>query len=473
MVELFPGLLEANSLNKHIITLCFLLAACAADTGRNNSVMPAATRLFYPYEFSDSCGGCHSEIYAQYRDSMHAKSFSNQLFNTLYFNEIVPRALQDRTFTADARKCLMCHAPVVYMNYTGLVSTTAQAGKYESGVTCDFCHTLAGYAENGDYLQNSSGKKQGPPKAVSDLLTPRLSHHAEDSGFFQMAEYCGRCHNATSHNGLKVKSTFDEWRESNYAKQGLVCQECHMNKNGLLKNGVAEFDSGVFTHLNLGGTAIEQKQYKKLYTHSFPGAHSLHQLEKALHIELQVDAKSVDANGRLAVKIDVNNERSGHKMPSGSSDLRFMWLSVSATSDDGTSFPAVLFPSEQVVVPDYSIAGTVPQDAAILGNDVPFGSRLYRSVFVDAQGHQSLFHYDAERNIFDNRLNAAEVRSEVYELTVPPGYSGHITLSASLSYQSAPSSFTRHVQVADFKPVVIASVQKKITLVAPSAAPLK
>lgn len=457
-------------MKKFFITLCLLLAACATDTGRPNSPapdgVPVAARLLYPYESSEMCHGCHDEIYEQHQDSMHAKSFSNPLFNAQYFKEIVPRALQDAKFVTDARKCLMCHAPVVYMNYTGLVTTPKQVEKYESGVSCDFCHTLSGYAENGDYLQNPSGKKLGPFQSAP-------THHAEYSGFLQVGDYCGRCHNATNHNGLEVKSTYYEWRESSYGKRGMACQECHMNKYGILKKGVAEFDSGVAAHLNIGSTAVEQKVHEKLYTHSFPGAHSISQLEDALQIEFRVGTRSADAQGRFPFGIHINNERSGHKMPSGSSDLRFMWMSVAATGDDGTRFPVVLLPARRNGVPDYSVAGASPDDAEILGNDVPPGSRLYRSVFADSKGRQSLFHYDAETHIFDNRLNAAEVRSEGYELHIPTDFSGRITLSATLSYQAAPTSFTRHVQVPDFKPVVIASQKKKISVVAPSAAPRK
>jgi len=447
-------------MKKIFIALCLLLAACATDSGRTFEE-PSAARLLYPYEPSENCRGCHTVIFEQYQDSMHAKSFSNPLFNALYFKEIVPRALQDSTFMSDARKCLMCHAPVVFMNYTGLVATPQQALKYESGVTCDFCHTLSGYADTGDYLQNPSGKKQGP---LHGPLPGAPSHHAEESGFLQVADYCGRCHNATNHIGVEVKSTFYEWSESSYGKRGLVCQECHMDKNGFLKNGVAEFDSGVAAYLNIGSSSREQRIHKKLYTHAFPGAHSKSQLEDALQVEFRIGTRRASSRGQFPFTVQVNNERSGHKMPSGSSDLRFMWLTVTATGEDGTRFPVVLYPARRKGATDYSVAGASPDDAIILGDDVPSGSRIYRSVFVDARGRQSLFHYEAEKNIFDNRLDAAEVRKEGYHVKLPTGFSGMVTLEAHLYYRGAPSYFTRHMQVADFTPVLVAHHKKQVTI---------
>ena len=439
-----------------LISLCLLLSACATENITSD-------RLLYPYEPSVMCQGCHQETYEQYRNSMHSKSFSNPLFNVQYFKEMVPRALKNPKLAADARKCLKCHAPVVYMNFSGLVSTPQQAAKYESGVTCDFCHTLAGHTENGDYVQNPSGKKQGPLTSVSDLFNPANSQHAEYSGYLPMAEFCESCHSATNHLGMGVESTFNEWSKSRYGQNDDTCQGCHMNRNGYLKKGVAEYDSGVAAHMSIGNTDIEQKIHKRLHNHSFPGGHSSNQLEGALVVQFRVGSRSPDVQGRFPFRIHINNERSGHKIPSGSSALRFMWVTVTAMADNGTMFPVLLLNSKRNGATDYAVAGASPDDTAILGNDVPPGARIYRSVLVDAKGRQSLFYPDATRHVFDNRLKATEIRNEGYELQVPPNYSGQITLSATISYRIAPSSFATNAQVADFKPVVIASQQKKIS----------
>lgn len=445
-------------MKKLLTAVCLFLAACATDL--RQSGMPgdsAGPRPVNSYESSDMCRGCHAEIYEQYKDSMHARAFTNPLFNAQYFKEVVPRAKRDPKFAVEARKCIYCHAPTVFMNSTGLVETPEQIRGVETGVTCDFCHTLSGYAENGDYLQNPSGKKQGPLKSVS-------SHHAEYSGYLQVAEYCGSCHNATNHNGLEVKSTYIEWRESSYGQSGNVCQECHMNKYGYLRDKVAEFDRGVAAHLNIGVTTREQTTHEKLYSHAFPGAHSATQLKDALQIEIKTGRRSTDSHSRFPFVLRVNNERSGHKMPTGSSDLRFMWISVTAAADDGSRYPVTLHSGKSRGVADYSIAGASPDDAAVLGTDVPRGSRLYRSVFTDAKGRQTLFQYDSVSNVFDNRLNAAEVRNEMYDVQLPKDFSGQITLSASLNYLAAPSSFTKRHNVPDFKPVVISTTRKEITL---------
>ena len=442
--------------------LCVLLAACAADISPNGAALPdveqPASRLSYPYAPSGQCSGCHADQYLQYEESMHAKAFSNPMFFKQYFNDVVPRAKRDPALVPEARKCVACHAPTVFMNYTGLVSTPEQASRFETGVTCDFCHTLAGYAENGDYLQNPTGRKQGPFQTSG-----RSSHHSEYSGFLQLGEFCGGCHNATNHIGLEVKSTYLEWRESSYGQRGLACQECHMNKNGFLRDGVAEFDKGQAAQMNIGHTVKKQKEYEKLYNHAFPGAHSVSELQDALLLDFKIGTRVPDAEGRLSFTLLVNNERAGHKMPSGSSDLRFMWLEVKAATADGTVVPVKLATSSTGAI-DYSIAGVSPDDAAILQNDVPAGARLYRTVLVNAAGRQSLYQYDAVSNVFDNRLGASEIRKEQYSLILPAQYSGKVKLEANLYYRAAPSSFTGRMKIEDFTPVLVASQKKVVTI---------
>ena len=149
-------------------------------------------------------------------------------------------------------------------------------------------------------------------------------------------------------------------------------------------------------------------------------------------------------------------------MPTGSSDLRLMWLEVTATDADGVNIPILTSVLKNSGKADYSIAGASPDDVTILQDDVPEGSRLYRTVQVDATGRQALFQHDAVKNIFDSRLNASEIRKERYFLKLPANFSGHVTLEARLFYRGAPSSFTKRIQVPDFSPVLVASQKKQI-----------
>jgi len=62
---------------------------------------------------------------------------------------------------------------------------------------------------------------------------------------------------------------------------------------------------------------------------------------------------------------------------------------------------------------------------------------------VDNTGKRTLSSYDAVSVLFDNRLNAAELRKETYYFNVPDDIRGDITLKANLNYLPYPGSFAR------------------------------
>ena len=445
-------------MNRLFFLVFLLLTSCTADlTLISSEILSPEHQLTAPYESSQSCQGCHSEIYMQYENSMHSKAFDNPVFSAHYFNEIVPRAQRDPSFVAEARKCIFCHAPVIYMNTAELVSSKEQVAHLESGVTCDFCHTFSGYAPNGDYLQSLSMKKQGPFQ--------KTSWHSEYSGFVEVSEFCGPCHNNSNHVGIDVKSTYDEWRESSFALKRIVCQECHMNKNGYLKNGKAEFNSGAAAHINLGTYKFEMDQHERLFSHSFPGAHTDSHLTETIQIEFERGDRTPDSGGKIHFYLIVDNSNIGHSMPTGSSDLRILWLDVTAKTNQGKSARVNLKKAVHQESADYAIAGGSPEDTLIIGNDIPAGARLYRTVYVDGKGLQTLLKADSKK-IFDNRLIAGELRREEFEIPLPEKYSGTVNVTATLSYRGTLTSFTRRLGVPDIKPVVITTGSQNMAVTA-------
>ena len=69
------------------------------------------------------CEGCHLEVAAEWRESLHAQAFRDRVFHA----EFAPHP---------AEECVACHAPLA----TDLVAP-AQADT-DQGVTCTSCHQL-------------------------------------------------------------------------------------------------------------------------------------------------------------------------------------------------------------------------------------------------------------------------------------------------------------------------------------------
>lgn len=233
-----------------------------------------------------------------------------------------------------------------------------------------------------------------------------------------------------------------------------------MNVDGFLTAGKPRFASGKAADMTLGSAP----QRERLYTHQFPGAHSRTQIEGAIGLAIEATPPKDAQSRTLALDVIVDNSRTGHSMPSGSADLRLLWLEVSVRiGDELAGKPAVIAEPE---APDessaYSLAGRGRFDSILLGPEVPKGSRIYRAVFTDGTGQATLDSYNAVAKLFDNRLKAAEKRKESYQFIIPEGAKGDITINATLKYLPYSSTFTGRFGLPSPEAVIVA--QREIRL---------
>ncbi|HSB70654.1 MAG TPA: multiheme c-type cytochrome [Candidatus Methylomirabilis sp.] len=436
--------------------LAVMAAACTLLSMTPPSVHSQVPRAGGAIDYAPSrmCGGCHDEIVDQQVQSEHETSFTNPLFQAQYFQEVLPNAANDPALIEEAQLCIACHAPIAYKKTRGHVTRPDQVDPSTSGVTCDFCHTISGYLgkipQNGNFISEPSEMKLGPFRHKSTW------HHVY-AELQTKSEVCAICHNAVNHHGLEIKSTYTEWKGSRYAREGIQCQDCHMTVYGFLTGGKATYGSGQAAHMILG-TAPDRS---RLYTHRFPGAHSKTQVKGAITLDIDTGRTSASPGDEIAVRVLIDNERTGHKMPSGSADLRQLWLDLQADiGGKRISIPAG--PARRTDAHD--VVGGGSFDQLLLGQDIPKGSRIYRAIFVDETGKPTLSSYDAVEVVFDNRLDAGEIREERYHLTVPADARGTLRLQASLNYLPYPSSFSRRLGLGMAESVEVASTQKSLSI---------
>jgi Cytochrome c554 and c-prime len=168
------------------------------------------------------CGACHPSQYEDWRSSIHARSMGPGITG-----QLVELSRRD---PAGARGCLVCHAPLA--EQSPLTRTTAglevneafDAALSREGVVCATCH-VRGH------------QRFGPPPRpdAQGARTPRgqLPHNgATYTTAYERAEFCAACHqfgpDGPSLNGKPLENTYEEWRTSPAARQGLACQSCHM-----------------------------------------------------------------------------------------------------------------------------------------------------------------------------------------------------------------------------------------------------
>ncbi|MCF8056030.1 MAG: hypothetical protein K9K37_05260 [Desulfocapsa sp.] len=405
------------------------------------------------YQTSTSCKNCHANIYEQYAESMHGRSFENPIVKAIFFDVLLPSTRNSNALFEEVSACIACHSPLTFVRSGGDISSLPDEGDYIPGVDCDLCHTISGYEgstpEGGNFISRPSVKKLGPFKYKDD-------HHRSYSELHTKSEFCAICHNRKNRYGLEIISTFSEWKESSYADKGIECQDCHMNIQGFLTAGEPVYESGTAAQ----GTLITSKERKKLYTHRFPGAHSESQVVGAIQLDIEIDESAVEAGKEMVIYVEVDNSKSGHKLPTGSAELRLLYLELVAEVGGRN----VHIAANSLDKKRFDVSGKGKFDSKFIGKEILPGSRVYRAICVDPEGEQALFSFDAQKIIFDNRLEASEVRQEFFTFQVPDDIGQPFTLSASLKYLRYPGSLAEELGIEEAKPITLATVRKEVQL---------
>ncbi len=194
---------------------------------------------FSPLEASlhpEACGTCHSVQFADWRESTHAAATGPGLEGQLV-----------EMFEGDPRSalgCLTCHAPLA--EQSPLVAegnevrpNPAHDGSLRAkGVPCAGCH-VRGH------------QRFGPPRRDGSLASgvPRqtLPHNGVTrTPAFLKSEFCGSCHqfapDGFALNSKLLENTYNEWKASRFAREGVQCQDCHMPERRHLWRGIHDAD---------------------------------------------------------------------------------------------------------------------------------------------------------------------------------------------------------------------------------------
>lgn len=397
------------------------------------------------WEDPEICGGCHERQVKGWKGSMHSVSFQDPIFQAEW-------ALAEKATGGQLMNlCGGCHTPIGVL--TNTVKFDPKLGKHggftasgvaEKGVSCDVCHTVSatthaqgpyGSPGNASVVLSPGQTKYGPLK---DAKSPY--HQTAYSDLHTKAEFCGNCHNIF-HPGNKfpIEHTYDEWKASPYAQQGIVCQDCHMVPVTTAVRVADEMkrpkdlkDHGLG---GLAGAGAEQER-SLVHDHGFVGGNSVvapllgvegaeeHKAEAIKRLqnvaELDMTARPVDSKGNFELKVKVTNARAGHHLPTSLTFVRQIWLDVTVT--DG--FGRVVFRS-----------------GALDANNRPqAGAMIFRNHSVDAQGKPTLDPWAIARFDEMNTIPPKGYRYGTYQFNVSP-YSGGFKVVAKLNYQSYDQAF--------------------------------
>lgn len=366
------------------VALLLVVLACIAAPAAATALPSMPSSTFTP---STGCG-CHSAFMEEWKVSMHAKALSDPLYNV---------KLKEASTATDGALdpfCTSCHAPAAVMagEIDGLDSSRASAVGIE-GVGCDFCHHVTG-TEGG--IGNASVRVAQDAVRRAQLKDPQAPHPAAYEQFHETAEFCGNCHNVDHPvNGMHLEATYTEWKNGPYAAEGIVCQDCHLTPG-----------PGV-TKPNPGKAAGMGPQRDHIYTMTFAGGNvglgDAVRAEERLKAAATLDlvAPELVESGDVSVTTSITNVGAGHYLPTGLTEVRQMWLEVTATDEDG--------------------------------NELLAERRDFGTVLQDAAGNAPVELWDATQVASDDRIAPRESATNEYSF---PMSGAAVTVEATLYYRS-------------------------------------
>lgn len=322
-------------------------------------------------------------------------------------------ALAHQDDPAHTEDCVRCHAPKAFLAGRGdVIAFDELTPQEQGGIECDLCHRMleidlppntrfgnAQYAID-DVAVDGKVPKSGP-WAYEPGEEPNHPTR-QDTGFLPSAESCGICHDVTTHRervdddgvgmgfSFNEQRTYSEWLNSDFADpvQGETCQDCHMLA---VENaaGCASFEgdgklheTGARLHDLVGANRFMVELLDDLYGDDGAGTVASGWFENtvarmdvllATSASLEVtfpDAVVVDEGFALPVRVTNNT---GHKLPTGYSEGRVMWLEVTARYQDTVVWSSGAFDQAE---------GSIEDDAQVrryeaIAEDFDDGTQLH------------------------------------------------------------------------------------------------
>lgn len=269
----------------------------------------------------------------------------------------------------ETQDCVRCHAPRAFLGGRGDAIAIDELEEDDfGGVSCDLCHRMIddGITPPGNarYVIDDAAKKGFVPRRgpwTYEPGQPAPPHPwSEEGEFLASAQLCGTCHDVSTprervdDDGVPMgmpfneQRTYSEWLGSIYADEAsedfATCQDCHMprieNVAGCEMHALNGYEHETGRRHDLVGASVHmigiiREEFGPASGGNIPAFHFDRSIELAQGMlaqaaTLEVDApRAVDVSRGLGLSVTVTNE-SGHKLPTGYSEGRVMWLEVVA-----------------------------------------------------------------------------------------------------------------------------------------------
>lgn len=356
-----------------LIPICLaagVLVMASPLTSLSQKNIPEVDTEFYPYapslikwdkssaEFTEpqTCAACHPDQYEEWSNSVHALAFQDPVYQG-ELNAAVKAVGRDI-----AQQCEGCHTPAAMVQ--GELKNTRfkdLSPLAMAGVSCDVCHSISGHThwqtpyrqpENGSFIMSPG--RDDEKGAVLTKHTPFPPEEGCGEGFHECvesplhltSELCASCHQVFHYEThTPLEATYMEWKNGPYAVNNIHCQDCHMVEIDTFKQAADTFvrpQRGDYHHYFNGANFLlyhlaELAAVKAGNADLAANAHAKFEMAVArLQAAADLEVTPIYRQDKLAeIKVRVKNIRAGHNLPTSLTNIRQMWLEVTARDSSG------------------------------------------------------------------------------------------------------------------------------------------
>ncbi len=410
------------------------------------------------------CEPCHAgyadyDAHSTWEGTMMANAARDPLFHAA-----LTVANQDVEGAGDL--CIRCHSPRAWL-FGRSEPSDGSAFEEEDfeGVQCDFCHRLTAGPDGehligtGQYFVANDFVRRGP---IADSVAP---HEWEYSEYHQTSMLCGICHDVSNpletdayDGGFPIERTFTEWASSVFPAEGVVCQSCHMPAENGKACGARDMPNRIVHRHELAGgnswmprvLAGEHPELGRQAAYDRTVENALRQLASAAALRVDVQG-STQPGGTFPFVVRVEN-LTGHKLPTGYPEGRRCWLEVVVTDASGTEllhsgeydFDAAernedpLLRTYEARMSDDGVEGFhfILQDELLQDNRIP-PRGFVPSHDTRPVGRDYPVQPDGTLAFWDDAP---------YEVDLPAGLTGSLTVRATLWYQTTSREYVEFLR---------------------------
>lgn len=406
------------------IALPWLSACGDRGAGPGDLPDPQAAGAFAKAE---TCGACHPQHFAEWKRSMHAFAANDPLMIAM-----ADLAAQEPGGSV-GDKCFDCHAPSqVRAERLAAAGTPGidPADWADEGISCDVCHSVAVVPPVADISYLEDVDPRGPKLGGLRDPSPNPVHESRFDNSYQTSINCAPCHQVNLDDGTGLENTYEEWTQSIYGGFPVQCQECHMPKYTGRAAETGPVREDVHRHVFVGvdyatvpfrGIDVEAQkdEIRQL-------------LQRSVRTAIQgARPTSVPDGGSFSFTVEVENDQTGHSIPSGTSFSREMWIQV----DVRDALGATVYRSGWLTGPDQDlVTAAVDPDLA-----------LYQSRMFDSGGERTFFTWRAAAIDESGLIAVGETRTAGYTVDVPPGTPGPLAVDVALRFRPVAPEIARLV----------------------------